>query len=308
MAAPRERVFPLVAQRRVTGVSAGAQASTRRGPGSEVATTRPYRRGDNIRTVDWAASARVSAARDADEFIVRDYYADESLRVVSILDRRPEMALFPAPFPWLDKGSVLAEAAALIAASTVAARGAPGLVDLNDGTSPQWLMPRRRHATAIGRHVRRNGEFAGPVDVLERSFDLVLRAKAELPGDTFLFVLSDFVVCPPRETWRRLLERRLDVVPVVIQDPRWERSFPDVGGLGLPVAAARDGSVGVLSLSRGEARQLRARNEERYAALRRLFEELRLDPVVLESAAPADVLATFVGWAEARTHRLRRSA
>src|SRR3954469_16424275 len=174
MAGPaREQVFPLVAQRRVTGVSAGAQASTRRGPGSEVATTRPYRRGDNVRTIDWAASARVSAARDADEFIVRDYYADESLRVVSILDRRPEMALFPPPFPWLDKGRAVAEAAALIAASTVAARGAPGLVDLNDGSAPQWLMPRRRHATAIARHARHAAAFTGPPDVLERSFDLV---------------------------------------------------------------------------------------------------------------------------------------
>src|SRR5213078_364977 len=109
---------------RVTGVSAGTQASNRRGPGSEVATTRPYQRGDNIRTVDWAASARLSAARDADEFIVRD--------------RRPEMALFPPPLPWLDKGKALAEAAQLIVTSTVAARGAPGLVDLNDASDPRW--------------------------------------------------------------------------------------------------------------------------------------------------------------------------
>src|SRR4051794_12750133 len=193
MPAPREPVFPLVALRRVTGVSAGAQASNRRGPGSEVATTRPYLRGDNIRHVDWAASARISAARDADEFIVRDYYADESLRVVVVLDRRPEMALFPPPFPWLDKGGALAEAAALIAASTVAARGVPGLVDLNDPHDPQWLAPRARNGTAIRRHARMLSPFTGPADVLDRSFDLLLRARAELPRDTFVFLLSDFV-------------------------------------------------------------------------------------------------------------------
>ena len=27
-----------------------------------------------------------------------------------------------------------------------------------------------------------------------------------------------------------------DVVPVVVQDPVWERSFPDVGGVTLPLA------------------------------------------------------------------------
>src|SRR4051794_19346022 len=169
MAGPaREQVFPLVAQRRVTGVSAGAQASTRRGPGSEVATTRPYRRGDNMRHVDWAASARISAALDADEFVVRDHYADESLRVVTVLDRRPEMALFPFPFPWLDKGRAAAEAAALVAASTVAARGAPGLLDLADD-HPVWLKPRGRNGTQIRLHVAATPRFDAAANVLERS-------------------------------------------------------------------------------------------------------------------------------------------
>ncbi|MDX6515730.1 MAG: hypothetical protein QOH73_1396 [Gaiellaceae bacterium] len=308
MATPREPVFPLVAQRRITGVSAGAQASNRRGPGSEVATTRPYRRGDNIRTVDWAASARVSAARDADEFIVRDYYADESLRVVTVLDRRPEMALFPAPFPWLDKGKAITAAAALIAGSTAAARGAPGLVDLNDPHDPRWLLPRPRNAAKIRQHVWRGRPFTGPADVLERSFDLLLRARGELPGDTFVFVLSDFVECPADDAWRRLLERRWDVVPVLIQDPRWEQSFPEVGGLALPVVDPRSGAPALLSVSRREARAQRERNERRFAGLRWRFEQLRLDPVLLESAEPADVLAAFTSWAEARRRRLRRSA
>jgi uncharacterized protein (DUF58 family) len=308
MAGPaREQVFPLVAQRRVTGVSAGAQASTRRGPGSEVATTRPYRRGDNMRHVDWAASARVSAARDADEFVVRDHYADESLRVVTVLDRRPEMALFPAPFPWLDKAGTATEAAALVAASTVAARGAPGLLDLA-GEAPAWLKPRGRNETRIRLHVAATPHFDAPANVLERSFDLLLRHRAELPADTFVFVLSDYAECPDVALWRRLLERRWDVVPVLIQDPRWERSFPDVGGLGLPVADPRTGAAALLALSRREARAQRERNEERYTELRRRFEALRLDPVILGDAAPEAVLAAFLAWADARVQRLRRSA
>jgi uncharacterized protein (DUF58 family) len=307
MAGTSEPVFPLVAQRRVTGVSAGAHASTRRGPGSEVATTRPYRRGDNMRTIDWAASARASAARNDDEFIVRDHYADESLRVVSVLDRRPEMELFPPSFPWLDKAAAVREAAMLVAASTVAARGAPGLLDLGNGTEPRWYAPRGRHAAKIRLHVGAPPRFTAPANVLERSFDLLLRARAELPADTFVFVLSDFAECPSDELWHRLLERRWDVVPVLVQDPRWERSFPDVGGLALPVAAP-DGADALVSVTPREARALRQRNEERYTELRRRFEALRLDPVVLERADPEHVLGAFVDWAEARRERLRRSA
>ena len=296
MAGPaREQVFPLVAQRRVTGVSAGAQASTRRGPGSEVATTRPYRRGDNMRHVDWAASARVSAARDA----------DESLRVVTVLDRRPEMALFPAAFPWLDKAAAATEAAALVAASTLAARGAPALLDLAD-QAPVWLKPRARNGTRIRLHVAATPRFDAPANVLERSFDLLLLHRAELPADTFVFVLSDFAECPDDDLWRRLVERRWDVVPVLIQDPRWERSFPDLGGLGLPVADPRTGGAALLALSRPEAKAQRQRNEERYTELRRRFEALRLDPVILGDAAPEAVLGAFLAWADARVQRLRR--
>jgi hypothetical protein len=260
-----------------------------------------------MRHVDWAASARVSAARDADEFVVRDHYADESLRVVTVLDRRPEMALFPPPFPWLEKARAAAEAAALIAASTVAARGAPGLLDLA-GDSPVWLKPRGRNATQIRLHVAATPRFDAPANVLERSFDLLLRHRAELPADTFVFVLSDFADSPDDELWRRLLERRWDVIPVLIQDPRWERSFPDVGGLGLPVADPRTGAPALLALSRREATAQRRRNEERYTELRRRFEALRLDPVILGESSADAVLAAFLEWANARTERLRRSA
>ena len=52
-------------------------------------------------------------------------------------------------------------------------------------------------------------------------------------------MLSDFLVEPERDDWLWALERRWEVVPVVIQDPVWEQSFPDVGGLVRRVLAAR---------------------------------------------------------------------
>ena len=65
-------VFPLVPRRRVIGLAFGGVRSARRGIGSDVASTREYRPGDDVGWMDWAASAKISAARGADEFIVRE--------------------------------------------------------------------------------------------------------------------------------------------------------------------------------------------------------------------------------------------
>ena len=67
--------------------------------GSEIASSRPYRRGDAVRLVDWRASARLSTARGSDEFVVRDRFAEDVVRVLLIVDRSPSMALFPTGSP-----------------------------------------------------------------------------------------------------------------------------------------------------------------------------------------------------------------
>src|ERR1700751_1292323 len=86
-------VFPLVPRRRVVGLAFGGVRSVRRGVGSDVASTREYRPGDDVGWMDWAASARLSAARGSDEFIVKERFADEAPRVVVIADHSPSMSI-----------------------------------------------------------------------------------------------------------------------------------------------------------------------------------------------------------------------
>jgi uncharacterized protein (DUF58 family) len=100
-----EQTFPLVPRRRLIGHAFGALRSARRGVGYDVAGSRPYQSGDAMDTIDWNASARVSSALGRDEFIVRSHFAEEAPHVVIVCDRRPEMALYPPPFPWLSNGS-----------------------------------------------------------------------------------------------------------------------------------------------------------------------------------------------------------
>src|SRR5262249_61082404 len=92
--------FPFIQHRRVIGLSFAAMRSARRGMGSDVAGSRPYRSGDDVKKIDWAGSARLSIARGSDEFIVREHYADEAPRVVVFCDRRAGMAATPQPPPW----------------------------------------------------------------------------------------------------------------------------------------------------------------------------------------------------------------
>ena len=71
------------------GLAFGDAAQRRRGHGTDVAGSRPYQPGDDVDTIDWNASARLSSARGRDEFIVRERFADEAPRVVRRLRPAP---------------------------------------------------------------------------------------------------------------------------------------------------------------------------------------------------------------------------
>jgi Uncharacterized conserved protein (some members contain a von Willebrand factor type A (vWA) domain) len=115
-------VFPLIPRRRVIGLAFGGVRSVRRGSGSDVAGSRRYVPGDNLAWIDWAASARLSAARDNDEFIVRELFADEAPHVVMVADRQPSMGIRSSPLRRLDKPEALLSSLELIAESARAVR------------------------------------------------------------------------------------------------------------------------------------------------------------------------------------------
>jgi hypothetical protein len=123
-----------------------------------------------------------------------------------------------------------------------------------------------------------------------------------LPAGTFIFLLSDFLVPPNRATWTHVTSRRWDVVPVVIQDPMWDTSFPDVAGLTIPFVDANTGEVLRVRLSQREVESRRAENEARIADLRAMFRSLGMEAVELTSDRPADVLGAFLAWADRRMY------
>ena len=190
-------VFPLIPRRRVIGLAFGGVRSVRRGIGSDVAGSREYRPGDDVAWIDWAASARLSAARDNDEFIVHELFADEAPRVVIVADRRPSMGI---------------AAVAAAARSTSRRRCSSAL-------EPDRRRARARHAASPATSTTPSGETLWRPPRSERSrrsgtwstgrstrrptpsragSSISREHRRDLPTQTFVFVLSDFLVAAGR--------------------------------------------------------------------------------------------------------------
>jgi uncharacterized protein (DUF58 family) len=283
--------FPLIPRRRVLGLPFGGLHSLRRGLGSDVAGSRPYQPGDDVDKIDWYASARLSLARGSEEFVVREHYADEAPRVVVLCDRRPSMSVFSDGWPWLRKPEAVRHSVKMIGDSAIAARGLLGYLDEAEG-EPFWRPPRSEHQLG-GLELDR--PFLAPEDTLARALAHLAAQRRDLPGGTFVFVLSDFLELPDRDDWLRALERRWEIVPVVIQDPVWEQSFPDISGAVVPFLGP-----GLVRLTEEEVAGRRETNERRRRELIGGLRALDLDPVLVSSHEPRDVSFAFLNWADER--------
>jgi uncharacterized protein (DUF58 family) len=303
---PRRRgdVFPLVPRRRVAGVPFGERTSLRRGRGTDVSGTRPYVPGDPYASIDWAASARLSTARDSDEFVVRERFADESPRVLVVCDHRPSMALYEPPFPWLAKRGALAAATRAIAASAVAARSDLGYLDHTQAL-PRWTEAGRVDPRSLAERQEQT-VFDARGASLARLLELVRLRRADLPSGSFVFVLSDFLGDLPVEPLTRAAAERWELVPVVIQDPVWEQSFPALPTVVVPVLDPDTDVVRDVRIRRQEAQRRRAENEAQRRRLLGLLGRLGHDPVLISEHDPAAVVRAFLGWADRRRTARRR--
>jgi uncharacterized protein DUF58 len=256
-------VVPLLPRRRILGLPFGAARSVRRGGRADTIGSRPYRPGDDPRRIDRHASARLSSVKDSDELIVRQQLANERVGVGFFVDPSPTMTLHPASLPWLHKPALVAEVERIVTAS--AQRMRSRLVRLS-----------RLPAEGVVR---------------------------ELGTGSIVFLVSDFLAFPSEEVWFDAAARNWDVVPVVVQDPAWEQSFPEIAGVHLPLSDA-DGHPRPVLLTRAEALARREENEARLAEILRRLEELALEPIMLGTSDADAVYETLLAWADARRSAL----
>ncbi len=220
-----------------------------------------------------------------------------------IVDRSPSMALFPAELPWLHKPDVVLEAGRMILASASAAHALVGYAE-HGAPGRRWSAPRRDRGlarpdrAAAARHGRAGlGPHAVRRDAQARVWPSHSTSRRERSSS------SSPTSCHPAEpaALRRLLATGWDVVPVVIQDPVWEQSFP--GRRRCHAAACRyrrpGGDAGAAAALRG-ASAARGERAAGPAATRDVaLARARLDRPVTSPDRRA-IHGAFLAWAAGR--------
>ena len=227
----------------------------------------------------------------AEEFVVREHYAEEAPRVVVLCDRRPSMSIFPEGWPWLvEARGDPRTPSTLIGASAIAARGLLGYFDEADGEA-YWHPPRSSHALGAADLER---PFGAPEDTLARGLRyLAEHGATSRPGRSSS--------SSPTSSRSRRGTSGSTRSSGAGRSSRWSSrtrlgaELPGRGRRRRPVRRARSGSACRLAaLTEREARERREANETRSASLLLGLRALDLDPVLVSSHEPRDVVLSFL--------------
>jgi uncharacterized protein (DUF58 family) len=269
------RLLVVRSQREATGLFAGNYVSAFRGSGIEFEESRPYVAGDDIRTLDWNATAR------AGEPFVKRYREERNQTLLFGLDVSSSMR-FGTTGP--TKAATAVHALALTAAAAGRAGDASGLVAFDSelrgqvavgrGMAHTWSLI--RFAVASARRSEGTTQLASGLRAL----------RVQTRRRSIVILFSDFrdeSLLPPREPSEmpaprtRLrseltrLARAHDVIAAVPIDPR-EIELPKVG----MIRVEDPEQPGASFIMNTQSRRARARYRDACeSARRRLDTELR---------------------------------
>ncbi len=202
----------------------GAFSSPFRGHGLEMADLRPYQWGDDLRHMDWRATARSGKP-------ITKVFVDERMRhLFLVLDRRPSMAFGTRGRL---KAAMAAQIAAVLAFTALAEREtvAGAVFDGRDTaffpvtTTLDGTLP-LLHSAGAALHAE-PGRLAGtPAHALNRLLD---QLSAAVPSQSSLFLISDFHGLEPSHlpALIHIAEHR-EVAAIHIVDAA-EQALPDTG-------------------------------------------------------------------------------
>jgi uncharacterized protein (DUF58 family) len=263
------RLLAVRSRREAMGLFAGNYASAFRGGGLEFEESRPYVAGDDVRNIDWIATARIG------EPFVKRFREERNQTLLFALDASASMRFGTGG---RTKAATAAHALALMAAAAGRAGDRAGLVVFDDGIRAE--IPVGRGLAQTGRLIRAAVASAtsagGGTQLAVGLRGLLAHARQHAT----VVLLSDFrdpQLLPGDGSGWRLREalsglaRRCEVIAGAVYDPRDER-LPSAG----PVRLAdpeRPGATFVLDTG---SRRARARYAAAWAVWRsRLERELR---------------------------------
>jgi uncharacterized protein (DUF58 family) len=297
------RLLAVRSLREARGLFAGNYASAFRGGGLEFEESRPYVAGDDVRSIDWVATARTGVP------FVKRFREERNQTLLFALDASASMRFGTAGQA---KAAAAAHALALMAAAAGRAGDRTGLLVFDDGIRAE--LPVGRGLAHTWQLIRACVEAAATAGGGTRLTAGLRGLLSHTRGRSTAVLLSDFrdprLLPGDGSSWRLRqalsgLTRRCDVVTGIVVDPREER-LASAG----PVRLAdpeRPGATFVLDTG---SRRARAKYRAACAAWhRRLDRELRrsgAEPLWLRS--DQDPLYALGRFFRDRAHRRVRVA
>lgn len=276
---------------RIIGSLFGMAASRRRGQSDDVVSGRPYVTGDDVRRIDWATSARLSAIRGEDHFVVRESYGEEAPIVCFTVDRSSSMSLYPREYPWLHKPDAVRQMAEVVALSANQYHCPLSYLDDQSWRPPSTTTGREEILELVDARA-----YDGEEGALDALFGLLHSVEHLLPPGTFIFCCSDFLHVPSERALAMIADADWGLVPVIVQDPLWEQSYPEVAAeVALPVID-ESGRFRLLRQSRAEVRRRREANEARLRRLEELFTGYGFPPVVISELGTEALADALRSW------------
>ncbi len=270
--------------RRLDGLLQGDYRTLFRGFGLDLADLREYQYNDDVRHIDWNATARLQTP------YVREFTEDREVTAWFLLDLSPSVDFGSGE---RSKRTVSIEFTGTLA--RVLMRHGNRVGALLYGDAVEEVLParagRRHLLQLLGRMLARPQRAqSAPTDL----GDFLAHAATLVRRRSLVFVVSDFVSTPGWEKALARLAMRHEVIAVRLVDPL-ERELPDLGLV--PMRDAESGeTVFVDTHDAGFRRRFEALSAEREAALMSALGAAGVDALELDTAGDvADAIVRFVG-------------
>ena len=264
----RIRRLEITTRKVVSSVLSGQYHSVFKGRGMAFSEVRQYQPGDEVRTIDWNVTARMNDA------YVKVFTEERELTVMLLVDVSASGSFGSGE---RSKAELSAEVAAQIAFSAIANNDRVGLVLFSDRI--EKVVPPRKgksHVLRLITDILTTKPKGKGTNLNEALTYLSHVAKRK----TVTFLISDFIA-QEYEKGLRIVGRKHDLVPVVVNDP-FEEKFPALG-----VVDLEDPETGERMTIDTSDPRVRGRFQKFMAARReernKVFKRLQLDSVELRA-------------------------
>jgi uncharacterized protein (DUF58 family) len=283
----RIRRLEITTRKVVSSVLSGQYHSVFKGRGMAFSEVRQYQPGDEVRTIDWNVTARMNDA------YVKVFTEERELTVMLLVDVSASGSFGSSE---RSKAEISAEVAAQIAFSAIANNDRVGLVLFSDRV--EKVVPPRKgksHVLRLITDILTTRPQGHGTDLNAAMTYLTHVAKRK----TVTFLISDFFATRYEKSLR-IVGRKHDLVPVVVNDP-FEEKFPSLGIVDMEDPETGERATVDTSDPRVRGRFTRFMQQQRDQR-NRLFKRLQLDSV--ELSAHEEYGRALQKFFSARAHRL----